>query len=482
MPITWKNVEAASNKDGVALLAGAQQSMTSGLSTFENMMLNERKRQETAYAAEGKANDNTYQNALQGYTNVADLTAAKDSGALDAVVAGFGNTNYDQNAVRQGYNQQFDALNAREDALRVRTEAGYARDLTKAQDELTGRLVGTNTSIPEIQALVAGDPRFAAGNGQGQARAQIEADRLGDITANRDETLRVSAESSAIAGEAILQNITGTDNLNTIRERVANAVAVAADNGTPFDPTHIATLTKNVTDGFKLRTEVGVDGINAIATTTRIANENKTRDDRIALEQRDLANNQAPIDRMFELGNSDTNDAITKQTRAASLAVAAQNDWDPEYTSKILDSSRKEFLKDEDLFPKGTQLDALDTNMLERISYQALYDLGPADDWWSVGGEDVKASEMKERISDLWSKWVNNKANALKQRTNNTNYLTNLETTTATRDSAVSAEQNSQKLKARASNQSKSSVTTTTTGPGNNIPANWNPGMVRSNP
>ena len=99
MPITWKNVTGQESRTGVALLQGAENSITAGLAGLKGLVDDRVEMKDANMLNAKKNNTQTMLDGLAQYTNVDDYEAAMADGSIDALRNSLG-PNIDKAAVR----------------------------------------------------------------------------------------------------------------------------------------------------------------------------------------------------------------------------------------------------------------------------------------------------------------------------------------------------------------------------------------------
>ena len=230
MPITWKNVTGRESRTGVALLQGAEDSITAGLDGLKGLvddrvemkdanMLNERTNNTTAFAEE-----------LATYRDFDEYETALDSGAIDALRTKYG-SNVDSAAMMEEQNNQLASLRGevQEDRNDITSEQTFDTEQLKLKTDPIVEQINSFIQNDNPEAATAMIAEYKDILDRANLTSGLESEgekRIFEVRdRNRIEDARTSTESiTRITGEVI--------NADTENDAVAQAIKLANEDKT----------------------------------------------------------------------------------------------------------------------------------------------------------------------------------------------------------------------------------------------------------
>ena len=395
MPITWKNVTGQESRTGVALLQGAENSITAGLAGLKGLVDDRVEMKDANMLNAKKNNTQTMLDGLAQYTNVDDYEAAMADGSIDALRNSLG-PNIDKAAVRDAEPNRLKELRSSDLATQT-----FETDQLKKE---------TAPMVENIRQLIQ-DKQYASANTLIDEN-QSNLDTLGLTSslknANEDREIEALERDRT---EAIYQS-------TKLSEKHVNTISKSA----PTEMDAVAEITKNRVDGIseadhqaniaKVRTswqqlrglsKEQSEEINSVANTAKVQ----------AKSQRDESSRQFEIvkrDNQWDPNFAWLSDE-TQQIQSA-VEIADRNNWDNNENAADIRAARAStteiILTDINAIRKTkgleklTTLDSADAAALERVIEVAVSGMGDGEAWFGLAEEELRDSDFNEEVLRVW--------------------------------------------------------------------------------
>ena len=437
MPITWKNVTGQESRTGVALLQGAENSITAGLAGLKGLV-DDRVEMKDANMLNARTNNTTaFAEELATYRDFDEYETALDSGAIDALRTKYG-SNVDSAAMMQEQTNQLASLRGE-----VREDRN---DITSEQTFDTAQLkLKTDPIVEQINSFIQNDNPEAATaliaenkdildranltsglESEGEERIFKVRDR------DRIEDARTSTESiTRITGDVI--------SAETENDAVAQAIKLANEDDT-ISAADLLKLDSEVRNAW--RGQNGLSDADSTKINSHQAEENEFVKAELAMLDRDLETALAdnPVDansaffeaaeNNYSLGDAqnlaDKNN-YDKTAWIGDNASVIEDTYDSvkaafldEKVTSVKNKNARITLKNSEL-PKGAkktalleipqELSTIDNKALNNIIYMAVGDMG--DGRGSVLNVDTKQElddgpfgGLKSRTTELLQEYL----------------------------------------------------------------------------